>query len=100
MVPHNARNRVRPTLPNTTSKIGGYTDVQRTVASACKDVHAGAFLHHPVKQRPWVPSPDDRSWRVVPGIAGTTDTTTTRCRRRQTMPVQRFAPMTKNFATF
>jgi hypothetical protein len=48
VVSHKAGNRIRPMLPNAASEIGRYTDIERTVASAGKNVHTRTFLRHPM----------------------------------------------------
>src|SRR5690242_14586241 len=36
VIPHKASNRIRPMLPDTTRKVGGYADIERIVALAGK----------------------------------------------------------------
>jgi len=56
VVPHEAGYLIQPMFPDATSKISGYADIKRTIASAREDVHARRFLRHPMKRWPWVPA--------------------------------------------
>ena len=56
VVPYKAGNSVRPVVPNAASKIRGYADIERTIASARKHVHARMLFGHPTNLWPWVPA--------------------------------------------
>src|SRR5439155_9978914 len=68
VIPHKASNRSRPMLPDTTRKVGGYADIERTIALAGENVDARTFWRHPTISGPWVPA-----------FAGTTKFTTYNC---------------------
>ena len=43
-------------LPDTTRKVGGYADIERTIALAGENVDARTFWRHPTISGPWVPA--------------------------------------------